>query len=176
MGVFAFDLLPHPDFPPLAGRAVRASGSLSARGAVVSYVLSGEAPTIPSPANPVRTDGLWQTTCFELFVMQAGEERYVELNFSPSGQWAAYTFESYRAQGRDLSLDTAPHIEPIEGGVRAVAAFTFDPIGALRFGLSAVIEETDGTKSYWALAHAPGPPDFHNRDCFIATLPAPTAP
>ncbi len=41
-------------------------------------------------------------------------------------------------------------------------------------GLSAVIQEVDGTKSYWALAHAPGPPDFHNPDCFIATLPAPS--
>ncbi len=40
--------------------------------------------------------------------------------------------------------------------------------------LSTVIEATDGTKSYWALAHAPGPPDFHNPDCFTATLPAPT--
>ena len=45
-----------------------------------------------------------------------------------------------------------------------------------QLALSAVIEEIDGTKSYWALAHAPGPPDFHNRDCFIATLPAPDSP
>ena len=43
-------------------------------------------------------------------------------------------------------------------------------------GLTAVIEAKDGTKSYWALAHAPGPPDFHNPDCFIATLPAPEHP
>ncbi len=43
-----------------------------------------------------------------------------------------------------------------------------------RLGLSAVIEETDGTKSYWALAHpAEGPPDFHHPDCFALTLPAP---
>ena len=44
----------------------------------------------------------------------------------------------------------------------------------LHLGLSAVIEAMDGTKSYWALAHAPGPPDFHNRDCFTARLAAPT--
>jgi hypothetical protein len=42
-------------------------------------------------------------------------------------------------------------------------------------GLTAVVEEVDGTKSYWALAHAPGPPDFHNADCFTARLPAPEA-
>ncbi|MEO7634103.1 MAG: hypothetical protein ABIS38_00470 [Sphingomicrobium sp.] len=42
-------------------------------------------------------------------------------------------------------------------------------------GLSAVIEEQDGAKSYWALAHGPGPPDFHNRACFAHCLP-PFAP
>ena len=49
----------------------------------------------------------------------------------------------------------------------------FDPTVDWHVGISAVIEARDGTKSYWALAHAPGPPDFHNPDCFIATLPAP---
>jgi hypothetical protein len=35
-------------------------------------------------------------------------------------------------------------------------------------GLSAVLEEQDGTKSYWALAHPPGgKPDFHHPDCFV---------
>ena len=32
-------------------------------------------------------------------------------------------------------------------------------------GLSAIIEEEDGTISYWALAHPPGRPDFHHPDC-----------
>ena len=45
----------------------------------------------------------------------------------------------------------------------------------LRIALSAVIEEIDGTKSYWALRHPPGPPDFHHRDCFALTLGAPDA-
>jgi hypothetical protein len=38
-------------------------------------------------------------------------------------------------------------------------------------GLSAVLEEKDGTKSYWALAHGADKPDFHLRDCFVAKLP-----
>ena len=37
--------------------------------------------------------------------------------------------------------------------------------------LTAVIEEEDGTKSYWALAHPDGPPDFHDPSCFLARLP-----
>jgi len=42
-----------------------------------------------------------------------------------------------------------------------------------KLALSAVIEEIDGTKSYWALAHPPGKPDFHHPDCFTLTLGAP---
>jgi hypothetical protein len=37
-------------------------------------------------------------------------------------------------------------------------------------GLSAVLEEQDGTKSYWALAHPDGPADFHDPACFAAPL------
>jgi len=46
----------------------------------------------------------------------------------------------------------------------------------LRLGLSAVLEAHDGTRSYWALRHPPGQPDFHHPDAFAVTLePAPTA-
>ena len=41
-----------------------------------------------------------------------------------------------------------------------------------RLGLSAVIEETTGRKSFWALAHPPGKADFHHPDCFAFELPA----
>jgi hypothetical protein len=40
-----------------------------------------------------------------------------------------------------------------------------------QLGLSAVLEETDGTKSYWALAHGQGDkPDFHDPACFAERL------
>jgi hypothetical protein len=36
-----------------------------------------------------------------------------------------------------------------------------------------VLEEQDGTKSYWAIAHPdPDKPDFHHPDCFAAQLGA----
>jgi hypothetical protein len=38
--------------------------------------------------------------------------------------------------------------------------------GGWRIGLAAVIEETHGHKSYWALAHPPGKADFHHSDSF----------
>ena len=44
------------------------------------------------------------------------------------------------------------------------------PQNAARIGLSAVIEEQDGTISYWALRHAAGKPDFHHPDGFAMEL------
>ena len=44
-------------------------------------------------------------------------------------------------------------------------------VGPARASLAAVIEEEDGAKSYWALAHPPGKSDFHHTDCFVARLP-----
>ena len=40
----------------------------------------------------------------------------------------------------------------------------------LRLALSAVIEEQNGQRSYWALRHPPGPPDFHHPDGFALPL------
>ncbi len=40
-----------------------------------------------------------------------------------------------------------------------------------QLALTAVIEETSGVKSYWALKHPPGKPDFHHADGFVLELP-----
>jgi len=40
----------------------------------------------------------------------------------------------------------------------------------LRLGLSAVIEEISGHRSYWALAHPPGKADFHHSDSFALVV------
>jgi len=56
------------------------------------------------------------------------------------------------------------------------AALALDRLSALprdaswRLALSAVIEETNGNKSYWALAHPSGKPDFHHKDGFAYEL------
>jgi len=41
---------------------------------------------------------------------------------------------------------------------------------SLRLALSAVVEETDGRLSYWAIAHPGERPDFHHRDGFVLPL------
>ncbi len=77
----------------------------------LSYELSGDLTQIriPAPQPPIATDGLWEHTCFEVFVAVEGEEGYHEFNFSPSGQWAAYAFSDYRVR-RAWAVSQAPVI------------------------------------------------------------------
>ena len=142
----------------------------------IEYVAIGliETVLIPDAELPSRKDELWRHTCFEAFFSL--EHGYVEFNFAPSRHYAVYRFEEYRG-GMQPALDwPAPdiYVERNEERYSLTAWIDLKPLGRLGpVGLSAVIEAKDGIKSYWALAHAPGPPDFHNPDCFIATLPAP---
>ena len=168
----------HPDTPARTVKFVNATLLQGRDGLEVSYVVEGPTAELvmPLPAKPYRTDGLWQTTCFELFARLEGGA-YLEFNFSPSTQWAAYRFNAYREEMKELKLDTPPKIiVSDEGYALIVSVLIKTPVGADRLGLSAVIEEIDGTKSYWALRHPPGKPDFHHPDCFALELPAPELP
>lgn len=150
-------------------RAVRVAWD----GAVLHWRVEGaEALVVPPPvAVPAHTDGLWQTTCFELFLKEG--EGYREINLSPSGHWAAYGFDGYRS-GMVRAPLPAPQIIAEPGGDFALtASLPLDLIqSASHASLTAVIEETGGHKSYWAVAHAPGCPDFHAPSCFILSLGA----
>lgn len=128
---------------------------------------------IPPPIAPARRDGLWQHTCFEAFIALA-DGGYAEFNFSPSTEWAAYRFAGYR-EGMSNSRTEAPSIRVKKSDHSFdLAAEIAAPLNPVRLGLCAVIEEADGTKSYWALRHPPGDrPDFHHPDCFAIELPSP---
>ena len=43
----------------------------------------------------------------------------------------------------------------------------------LTASFAVVMEEQDGTKSFWAVSHPPGKPDFHHGDCFSTILTPP---
>jgi hypothetical protein len=173
-----YRLVAHPDRPPSSLRSVIVEVRRDGDELLLTFIVEGlEHVALPDRAASSRTDGLWKTTCCELFLAAVGSDAYFEFNYSPSTQWAAYRFDSYRAGGCDLPLSVAPHVDRESAYLVEVRQNLSDlPPGPLLMSLTAVIEEADGTKSYWALAHAPGPPDFHNRATFIATLPVPSHP
>ncbi|RZJ36332.1 MAG: DOMON-like domain-containing protein [Brevundimonas sp.] len=176
----AFDLLPHPDTlgSPLTAIRVRPHWSQGGR-LTLSIFLEGDADKVrlPSRQEAGPADDLWMHTCLELFV-KAGDGGYYEFNFSPSGRWAAYRFKGYRdgmakvlpARITGFGYRAEPgliggHVElDLEGLVG------IDLEAPLTVGVSAVIEDSDGRKTYWALAHPPGKPDFHHSSAFAGEI------
>ena len=142
------------------------------------YTVSGDisALFIPPRMAPARTDDLWKTTCFEVFIRPVSGDYYDEFNLSPDTRWAAYAFDGYRLNARDLAVACGPEIVMTQTAdvlvgdclIRLPRAYGEDCM----LGLTTVIVEADGSKSFWALAHPDGPPEFHDANCFTARLPA----
>ncbi len=141
----------------------------------LTYRLTGRIADlyVPRKQPSYRTDELWKTTCFEAFLRPDGSDRYVEFNFAPSTQWAAYRFEGYR-DGMKPAGVSAPSVK-VEATADSLTLMAIcDPLlpPPWHVGLTAVIQERTGRISYWALAHPPGRPDFHHADGFVLPVGA----
>jgi hypothetical protein len=182
--VHEFTLTPHPAMESQAVRGLGGQISRTPGGLLVSYVLEGDLERLRVPARqtPRFTDDLWRHTCFEMFIARKGEPQYHELNFSPSGEWAAYAFARYRervplAAGVELAtIDPRVSMCRSAGKLELVAIVRLDRLSPryvdakLVLGLSAVVETYDGPPSYWALKHPLDKPDFHHPDAFVLEL------
>ena len=176
------ELKAHKAYPPIAVKSVMARIiSRDENWLRLRWRVEGTGKlVVPDFAGKGRADNLWQTTCFELFLMPQGGEAYCEFNLSPSERWAAYDFSTYRDGMEDRPVPREPDCTMRLGSSFAI----FDaaiPAAAVpqddcRVGLSCVLEEQGGVKSFWALAHPQDQPDFHRPACFAARLAAPTDP
>jgi hypothetical protein len=162
------DAVTHIDVDVMRARA----GSL-----LLSYNVAGEMGDLrmPAAAMSARADELWHHTCFEAFLRAGPDGSYYEFNFAPSTHWAAYRFDGYRSGMRVAEEIAAPKIEVASTRERytlraALKLGESSSPSRWQLGFSAVVEETNGRKSYWALAHPPSKPDFHHSDCFVAEL------
>jgi len=156
-------LTPHPDTPCPSVRRLTATAARTPRGLALSYRLEGDldALAIPAAAPAARTYALWEHTCFEAFV-SAGDG-YVELNVSPSGEWAAYRLDGYREGMRALDMPP-PRISVVrsDGVLELTAEVDLTLDDRAQVALAAVVEMASGAHAYWALRHPPGQPDFHH--------------
>lgn len=167
MRVVVLRLVPHPDTPCRAVERIevrierRPAGRLA-----LAYRLRGKLDEIRIPAaRPAAfAEGLWRHTCFEAFVRGNGDA-YEEYNFSPSGEYAAYRFDSYRAGMCPLS---DPMLVSVYADASALVLECEIGPAAGKLGLSAIVEAD--RLSYWALRHPPGKPDFHHPDAFAFDL------
>jgi hypothetical protein len=178
-------LSPHPSTPAYAWTVSALAERTADDDLRLRYVLRGplDGIRLPPPGALRRADRLWEHTCAEAFLAAEGTSAYVELNFSPSREWAAYAFTAYR-EGAPLA---ASRLEPRIIVRRERDALALDVLVALtdlscayqdavlRVGLSVVVEATDGRLSYWALRHPSAHPDFHHADGFALRLEPPRA-
>jgi hypothetical protein len=174
-------LLPHPEQPaqPVALFAVMARLDAECR-LQASFTLQAELAafrlpsSVPGDNTRPRVDGLWQHSCFELFLRQRGRSAYYEFNFAPSGAWAAYGFSDLRRDMTTLPLPLAPATRWVQSADRLELHLTLPatalPGLPLSLAATAVLETAAGGLTYWSLAHAPGPPDFHHPDGFVLAL------
>ncbi len=171
----------HPGYPCLAATSIDVDIERPNRGSLLlSYAVTGKIDDLrlPPVVATARSDKLWQHTCFEIFIRPAADAAYYEFNFAPSSEWAAYQFSRYRGGRRIVTeietIDVDVQSSATRYTLRTTLALNQLPDlprdGAWQFGLSAIIEETAGRKSYWALAHPPGDADFHHADCFAHEL------
>jgi hypothetical protein len=147
----------------------------------IRFRMEGDISRVRLPAAELarRRDGLWQHTCFEVFLRPDGSDSYHEFNFAPSGDWAAYRFAGRRLD-RTAPEMPEPRIEcrrlpdgcSLSARIAIAALPELAQAASIGAGLAAVIEATDGARSYWALAHGGEKPDFHDPATFTLRVPA----
>jgi hypothetical protein len=176
-----FELKPHPATPCPHVRSMTVSVE-GTRTAVLAlrYAIEGDIDRLllPAQTRSQRAGELWKSTCFEAFLRVPGTTAYIELNFSPSSEWAAYRFDRYREGMVAIEVDPAPRIvcRRRSDALSADVDVDLDALQLqrvdLEVALSTVLEDRHGAISYWALAHPPGKPDFHHADGFVLRLAA----
>lgn len=193
-------LVLHPDSECAVTGIEAEVARANARRLEVTFFVSGGARHVRGSFGKhadLPRDELWKSTCFELFLRAEGDSGYYEVNLAPSGRWMSFHFTDYRVGRTDAdgTIEVTEggwcggkkvhFLEPYPGSRRTDArneayvpmlldlerAHDLTLEQPWRIGLSAVIEEYSGRKSYWALAHPPGPPDFHAEACFALELP-----
>jgi hypothetical protein len=155
-------LVPHSSTPSEAVRSLVVEVTRNREALILRYVLSGdlERLRVPEARAPARVDGLWRHTCFELFVL--GGAGYLEFNFSPSGEWAAYRFTGYREGQAPLQCAPPRITARALGAALELQATVAALSGRIRLACSAVVEEAGGSLCYWALRQPLARPDFHH--------------
>ena len=152
----------------ISGAVLRTGSRLT-----VNYQVKGDIegivwPALNAPA--CRKDALWRHSCLELFVSSPGSKAYDEYNFSPSGDWAVYHFESYRqliADAVSIRVEIEQAIETHQASfwVNADIDSAWRDM-TLELSITAVLEWVDGEMGYFALMHCADKPDFHRRESF----------
>lgn len=172
-----YTLKPHSDNPHIGAIESTVEGEISPDVIRLVYKLAGDVDLFVFPEfSACRVgDKLWKDTCFELFI-KLPNGSYLEFNFSPSGKWAAYSFEDYRAGMQEVKMSEQPDITCVSDNL-GVSLNLILPLATpllssvapedLLIALSIVLRLKDQRYCYFALNFPLGKPDFHHPTGFI---------
>jgi hypothetical protein len=174
-------LHPFEPHPWLTGTELKAAAQWIQGQLEVSFALRTPAESLARPracAQIQRRDELWQSTCFEAFFAEPGQERYWEINLAPNGHWNVYRLDRYRQGLRPEPLVSELTYTLRQSATELQLSFSLNlqPLLAesagLECSLTAVLDHPQHGCSFWALHHSGDQADFHRRDSFRALLPA----
>ncbi len=132
-----------------------------------------------------RVVGLWEATCFEVFIQPIAESRpqsvqnlnapvrYYETNFSFDKSWNVFGFTDYRTPAAPTELLEAKILsfDVLQSSGNGQMKIVLQVEGAdwrkVRISLCAVIATRSYGKSYWSFKHADDKANFHHVDSFI---------
>lgn len=122
---------------------------------------------IPSYTSHEKKEGLWNSTCFELFIKS--ERVYLEWNFAPSGEWWLMDFSDYRKRkdSSEIAKLAPQKIKWIRTDTLSASLSLPLPFTPRSIGVACILE-TENKKTHWALKHLSSKPDFHDSRTFLS--------
>lgn len=148
----------------------------------VAYELIGDIDQLllPDPLlSPGRVIGLWESTCFEMFIKNGTDEQYLEFNVSSEYNWNVFHFPNKKARLKEYQGISNLGVSAVTSEKNFCLSYwiPLDKLpshfwmdGNMNIGLTAVVESKQGTITHWALKHADTKPNFHHEDSFIFHL------
>lgn len=131
---------------------------------------------LPSRKNkPQRTIGLWNATCFELFLKNRGANEYVEFNFSPTHDWNCFKFQNQNDELKEWIQVKKVEITSFRDAnlyqlkavfLKSQLPSNFQNVERLLFSTTTVLKHSDDSLSYWAIKHTDNRPNFHHPESF----------
>lgn len=144
----------------------------------MSFELSGalDEISLAKPVkSPARIQGLWQTTCFEVFIKNQESEEYIEFNFSSEYDWNCFYFPNKKSRLKEYQKITNLSVNSVKENTTFFIESSVDlnklPDGLwkknkMRIGPAAILESKTKELTYWACKHLDKVPNFHNHDSF----------
>ncbi|MDO4896499.1 MAG: hypothetical protein Q3971_03965 [Moraxella sp.] len=166
-GTWHFSLVPTP-VPNGNNPTIDVAISIQGDTLQLSYFISKHGLVLDEFITPIRADFLWQKTCLECF-FDVGQSDYIEMNFTPQGEYNLYHFDDYRTPNA-LPPVWADGLVFMVDGVVLDNFYTYHlsiksdntPImNVHKINPTAILYE-HGEPIFYAVQHK-SPPDFHDK-------------